>query len=69
MLSYKFASYGSHISRLKQQIVYLCTERRTNAADANGDEEDFEEDGDGDGEGVVPDDGVIVDLLYGCVVG
>ena len=49
--------------------MYLCTERRTNAADANGDEEDFEEDGDGDGEGVVPDDDGIVDLLYGCVLG
>ena len=48
---------------------YLCTERRTNAADGIGDDEDFEEDGDGDGEGVVPDDDGIVDLLYGCVLG
>ena len=48
--------------------MYLCTERRTNAADANGDEEDFEEDGAGDEEDVVWYEEGSVDLLYGFVV-
>lgn len=41
----------------------LCTERRTNAADATGDDDDdLEEDGDGDEEGVIEDvdDGVVL---------
>ena len=48
--------------------MYLCTERRTNAADGIGDDEDFEEDGDVDREGAVPDDDGIVDLFCKCVL-
>ena len=37
-------------------LSYLCTERRTNSADATGDDDiDLEEDGDGDEEGGVED--------------